>query len=86
MEDPGATRDVRKMPKEQEAGGKEVCRYQIKESDKEEVGGIVGRVIGCLLKQMGFLGGFGVGGIGLIEYFPDLQSCAWCCVECKDVH
>ncbi|XP_025771126.1 seipin [Puma concolor] len=24
------------MPKEQEAGGKEVCRYQIKESDKEE--------------------------------------------------
>ncbi|XP_029812523.1 seipin isoform X3 [Suricata suricatta] len=39
MEDPGATRYVRKMPKEQgegEAGGKEVCRYQIKESDKEE--------------------------------------------------
>ncbi|XP_040322226.1 seipin isoform X8 [Herpailurus yagouaroundi] len=36
MEDPGAARDVRKMPKEQEAGGKEVCRYQIKESDKEE--------------------------------------------------
>ncbi|GAB5577990.1 seipin isoform X7 [Prionailurus iriomotensis] len=25
------------MPKEQEAGGKEVCRYQIKESDKEEL-------------------------------------------------
>lgn len=32
---------------EGEAGEKEACGNQIKESDKDEVGGIVGRVSGC---------------------------------------
>ena len=56
-QDPGAARYFGKMSKEmadqrEECGGKEARRDQIKESDKEEVGCIVGRVRGfffCLL-------------------------------------
>lgn len=36
----------KEMADQKEAGGKEAYRDQIKESDKEEVGGIVGRVSG----------------------------------------
>lgn len=53
VEDPGTARYIRNMSKEMahqsegEAGEKEACGNQIKESDKDEVGGIVGRVSGC---------------------------------------
>lgn len=76
------------MPKEQgeEAGGKEVCRYQIKESDKEEVGDTVGKVFGCFLNYMSFQGGFWSVGIGLRDYIPGLQGCGWRSRECEDGH
>ena len=68
----------------EEAGEKEACRDQIKESDKEEVGesrwvfleidGLTGCVCVCVCVC-----------VGLRDCLLRLQRCAWCCGECKDV-